>query len=168
MTHDFPQQDGNAHPMNTSLGKYILQFILIYTSILAIAGMLAHFFEIGDIRHGPQIIISLLAAAFVSEKFVKDNMRAPNKAEKYRLIAYSFFSAHLIAWVVGACFYAALNMETQKLYAEKMANISPFLFAFLTISFLTFQIFSLHKLYGELSEKMLKDGKKEPEKNKKP
>lgn len=166
MTHYFPQQDGNAHLMNTSLGKYILQFVLIYTAVLVAAGALAHFFEIGDIRHGPQIIISLLAAAFVSEKFVKDNMRAPNKAEKYRLIAYSFFYSHLIAFFAGAGFYAALNIETQKLYAEKMENISSFLFAFLTIAFLAFQIFFLHKLYGELSEKMLKDGKKEQ--NKKP
>jgi|GEM_PF-3960941 len=152
--------------MNSSVSKYTLRFALVYTAVLIIAGIVMTVLDMDNGNAGIQVVLVMCSGMIVADKFVKDHMRVPDKAEKRGLVYGSFAYSILISCMGAALIYFAASAEEKQALLDMAGQVPPLfyagIFAFTAIILLMALSFS----YGHMAKKILEGYEKRAQKNK--
>lgn len=151
--------------MSINVRQYILRFSLIYTVTLVAAVTITAAIDM-DGNSSLQLIIIMMSGMLASDKFIKDNMRVPNKTEKRRLVLGSFVCANLISCILLAIHYFASDTETQTAYIELLQRVLPLIFAGLFAVAFIIELMLLSYTFGGMAKKTLEAYEKREQKNK--
>lgn len=133
--------------------KYIGIFVIAHVVITLIIVVVAMFVNVGSSMG--TVLPAIGASYFVADRFVKDNLRAPQGVEKTQLIWLSFLMTWVLSIVYTVIAYFVVDTQAKRALSEGLGAIGSFwvyaLGLFLFVSLILLLMFTVN--YGFFARK---------------